>query len=1144
MSLKLVQQSFGSSRSLAVSSLGDGAKTRLVVMPNHCDLEDAASELAFFTGFSKSNILVFPDLETLPYDLESPSEYIVSKRAAVFHALIKASGPFVVVTNVNALMMYVSGPSHWIDTQLSISVGQSVNSEELSSALLDLGYKSGPIVNWPGSFCIHPNVIDIFPIGPSPAVRLRLKNRLIESIAVLDVRSQRSHDEVQSILCMPALEVPSSSESVAVFRKQWRELFESGFGNPVYDAVTNKQYPAGIEYYTSLFSEQKVTIFDYLPTDFQFFVVDGAYEEIERHWKAINRRYDDLLLDTSRSVLRPELVWVKPNELIQKLDACDSFYIGDVALEQSDIDFQCFPHGIVRQDTTKQTVALLAEWKSKAKAIVVVLSTDAKAEQVKLLALMAGMPFHTIQNWEDFGAATAQSKKTVLCMCVGPLESGFYNDANGLVLVTEKELFGQSSAEKTTDTVADEELDINDFLNIKHGDRLVHLKYGIGEFQGTQSLDTGGVSREYFKIGYADHANAFVRMEDLDQVSRFGAIEDRDRPLDVMGTEQWLSDLSNATASIGHTASILLNIQKERSLRRGLVIKKPSSRYNQFSNEFPFNETPDQKKAIKDIEQDLMSERPMDRVLIGDVGFGKTEVAARAAFLAADSGYQVVLLVPTTLLAQQHYENLKQRFSSFPDIVVDCMSRNTDDEKRVLRDLESGKTRFVIGTHRLLQGDVQYENLGLIIIDEEHRFGVHQKEALRSMRTNINLLSMSATPIPRTLSMSLMGVRDVSVLNTPPAKRLSIRTYVTEYSEARICEYIDREVQRSGQVFFLHNSIGTIAKRTEELQALMPDVRFEFAHGKMDARQLEQIMVRFNAKKFDVLVSTTIVEIGIDIPNANTMIIERADMMGIAQLHQLRGRVGRSSRQAYCYLLTPSDEQISETATKRLDAMVKASNLGEGSILANHDLEIRGAGEILGEEQSGHIQTIGYPLYLRLLERAVELLNQGRVVTQDSLIGDKIQLEVNLTGLIPETYIKNLSVRVSIYKRIASITNGKQLGMLIDELNDRFGDFPEETANLLIAAQYRLHMRHIGINQLHIDSEGGRVEVSETAVITPHDLIDFCEKNPEKAKMIGPWSIRFYRQTQTREDRINAVWDIIDTLLNFERLRDPAGEAA
>jgi transcription-repair coupling factor (superfamily II helicase) len=1134
MPINFIKQCFGASRSLAVSEIGSSSKTRLVVMPNRCDLDDAAQELAFFTGFAADQILVFPDLETLPYDLESPSAFILAKRAQALHCLSKDTKPYIVVTNVNALMMYVASAKHWNDTKLVISVGDKVDRAGWKETLLSMGYSSQAVASWPGHFCIHPHVMDIVPIGPSQPVRLRIKNDVITDIQILDPRNQRSRDSVESVLCMPAREISSSPEAITSFRTKWRGSFDVAYGDPTYDSVSKKEFPAGIEYYTSFFDETPASLFDYLPADHECFVVDGAYEEFDRHWKGINRRYNDLQIDSSRRILPPEMVWFTAEQMYSRLEESGSYHIDDKDNQNPGLTLSCLPSEIVPQNSTKEAVSVLAGWRDRISALVLILNSKAKLEQIKLLALMAKLPFHEVKAFSAIRDAMGKKGEPTFCVVYGNVSEGFYSESHDILYVTEKDIFGHATVEKSDDLVVDDDADINDFLNIQKGDRLVHLKYGIGAFQGTAHLERDGVTREYFKIEYAESANAFVKMEDLDQVSRFGVIEDNDRPLDVLGTESWISDLNNATDGIGHTAASLLRIQRERLLKRGISMKAPSGKYIQFSNEFPFDETPDQKRAIKDVAVDLLSERPMDRVVIGDVGFGKTEIAARAAFIAMSAGYQVVLLVPTTLLAQQHYESLKRRFSSFPEMVIDSLSRNTLDERQALRDMASGKTRLIVGTHRLIQGDAKYQNLGLVIIDEEHKFGVAQKETLRSMRTNINMLALSATPIPRTLSASLMGIRDVSPLNTPPAKRLSIRTYVKQYDEGDICQDIDREMQRSGQVFFVHNSTSTIEDRTNQLRALMPTVRFEYAHGKMEPQLLESIMGRFYARQFDVLVATTIIEIGIDVPNANTIIIERADNFGLAQLHQLRGRVGRSTRQAYCSLLI-SEDGSSETGSKRLDAMSKASNLGGGSILASHDLEIRGAGEILGEDQSGHIQAIGYPLYLRLLERAVELIESNRVVNSETLLGDKIELEVNLTGLVEESYIEDESVRVSIYKRIASLTKGEQLGALIDEMIDRFGDLPDVTANLLISAQIRLQMRKIGIESLHIDSQGGRVDVSKTAAITPHNLIDFCEKNPAKAQMVGPWSIRFNHKTVTRDDRIHTIMDIMETLLDVER---------
>ncbi|MDU8351391.1 transcription-repair coupling factor [Pseudomonas syringae pv. actinidiae] len=1132
MSIKFIERCFGSARSLAVSlQMRSGAAT-LVLVPNNCDLDTFAEELAFYAGVSPEHVLVFPDLETLPYDLESPSNYILDKRAKVFSQLVDITEPLIIVTNVNAVMMRVAGPSHWHDTHVTIEKGQKIDVYALEKSLEKIGYVRQPIVHMPGEFCIHPNVIDIVALGPFDSVRVRTKNGYIDRISRLDVRTQRSGDDIGAVLCMPARENPASAESIRCFRTKFRQTFDQGYGQPIYEDVSKGIFPIGIEYYLPLFEEKPSTLFDYLPSDFKVFVVDSAFEEISRHWKSINRRYQDLQHDHKRLILEPSVVWLTDDDLLSILAEHDSFYVGAGEVQNADFDLGCVQHSVTRQDDTKQTVEMLKQWASDARVIVVSLSSQVKKDQVRMLALMAGRQFKEAASWSVI-SESAVSKPT-LFVIYGHIEEGFYQPESSLLHITEKEIFGYSTFEKTGDVEDDDSLDPNDFMGIQEGERLVHLKYGIGEFKGTENLDTNSVGREYLKIGYAESANTYVRMEDLDLVSPYGAIEDKIRPLDVMGTESWLSDLKDASRGIGTTAATLLHIQRERKLMRGLVMDKPSAKYLQFANEFPFDETKDQKRAIRAIEQDLMSVQPMDRLIIGDVGFGKTEIAARAAFFTAVSGYQVAILVPTTLLASQHYEHFKTRFASFPDIQIDMLSSFSENPRRVLEGVKSGRTRIIIGTHALLEEGVKYPSLGLIIIDEEHRFGVAQKSKLSAMRANVNLLSMTATPIPRTLSMSLMGIRDVSNLETPPAKRLSVRTYVSDYDEGMICEAIDREMQRSGQAFFVHNNTSTIEARTQELQALMPEVRFEFAHGKMKEGEMEKIMKRYYSRQFDVLVCTTIIEIGIDVPNANTIIMERADRMGIAQMHQLRGRVGRSARQAYCYLLKPAGEEISEDAEKRLNAMVAASKLGSGSVLANHDLEIRGAGEILGEDQSGHIMAIGYALYVRLLERAVEMVEKGREVTYESLVGDKLSLDVNLSGFIPSGFIADETVRLSIYNRIANITKEEQLDKLIGEIEDRFGDLPEETANLLISAQLRLHMRRIGIENMIVDDEGGRVQISQNAALNPGSLIDYCEANSSKARMDSPYSMRFYHSTVTRNDRIDLVMNIMDTLLNFE----------
>lgn len=1118
----------GASRSLAISNLfSQTDKTILVICENNHQAEAIHKEIGFFNDIGRDNLFYIPDTETLPYDQESPHSGLISERARAFHDLaMRQKSNRIVITSISNVIRNTSSISHWKEEFISINKGDGVSTDSVKQKLLDLGYNEVDLeVSNSGEFCFKNNIFDVYPVGMTGTIRIRLKDGIVTSLEKVNINTQRSEDEVDGIIALPAKEIPIDEKAIDKFRLKFRRNFGRGLGQPLYESVISGNFPSGIEYFLPLFQEETSTLFDYLPKgDKTLLVLNGDIEKaFEKSWSQINKRYEDLQSDKERKLLSPEQLWVTDDEYNIAIKEHPSIALR-AEKEEGSISLSSELTHIERKQNIQGTMEQLDEWMDKAEKVIFCLHSSAREDQLHVICEMMDEELHHKNNWND--VVNSDEK---LFLITSPVDEGFYLRNEGIVVITEKELFGQPIFAKNEDNLEEgaNYQAIQDLKNLEVGDPVCHVKYGVGRYKGLTVMQISGIDREYLQIGYAQDASGFVPMDELDFVSRYGGMSTDKAPLDIMGSEKWLKGLNSAIGDIEVTAQALLRIQAERQVQEGTVFKKPTFKFQKFCREFPFQETRDQKTAISDIITDMTSSRPMDRTVVGDVGFGKTEVAMRAAFLAAESGFQVAIMVPTTLLAQQHYENFKTRFSSF-NFNIKCLSRfDKKTEKSVLKEMKEGTVDIVIGTHRLIQKDIEFNNLGLLVIDEEHRFGVKHKEKLRGMRSNLDVLSMTATPIPRTLSMSLHGIKDLSIIATPPAKRLSIRTIVGRQDNAIVSEAIQREKMRDGQVFVLHNTIESIYDRAKEIEELVPGIRVGVGHGRMKEAELESTMASFYKHEFDVLVCTTIIETGIDVPNANSIIMDSADRLGLAQLHQLRGRVGRSHHQAYAYLLTNTE---SETAHKRLEAMEKATNLGEGFVLANHDLEIRGAGELLGEDQSGHIQNIGFALYMRLLERAIDIIQNGGDIQDLFETSDNMKLDISISGLIDTRYIENQQARLSMYKRFASVTEIQELISTQDELDDRFGELPENTINLIDISKLRCYLKQIGVKKLLANAEGGIIQLGHSISISNEKLLELIENDPEHYELNGPGCIRFKQNTKDRDERFEYLISLITEL--------------
>ncbi|MEL1264998.1 transcription-repair coupling factor [Pseudoxanthomonas putridarboris] len=1141
----------------------------LVVVRDNHDAHQIEADLHTLLGVDTAlPVVPFPDWETLPYDQFSPHPDIVSQRLSALHRLPSLKQGIVVVP-VQTLMQRLPPLRHIVGGSFDYRVGQRLDFDEEKRRLEAASYRHVPQVLDPGDFAVRGGLLDVYPMGADAPLRIELLDDSIDSIREFDPESQRSLEKTDAVQLLPGREVPLDERSVDRAMALLRDRFDVDTRrSALYQDLKSGHAPAGVEYYLPLFFDQTATLFDYLGERALPVLADGFGEAAEAFWAQTQNRYEQRRHDIERPLLPPDELYLPPDALRERLnhgnrvEVCgpqharhaDALPLGDQPLPLLPIAAKDAPAGEALKSFLGHypgRVLIAADSAGRREALLEVLqAAELKPEVVGDFSAFLASPLPLAGEGQGEGAAGARLKApssgpadpllpqagegSRFAIAVAPLEDGFALDDPRIAVLTERQLFPERATQphRRKRTGREPEAIIRDLGELSEGAPIVHEDHGVGRYRGLVVLEAGGTPGEYLELEYAKGDRLYVPVAQLHLISRYSGASVETAPLHSLGGEAWTKAKKKAAEKVRDVAAELLEIQARRQARAGLALSLDRAMYEPFAAGFPFEETPDQHHAIEAVLRDLQSSQPMDRVVCGDVGFGKTEVAVRAAFAAASAGKQVAVLVPTTLLAEQHYRNFRDRFADWP-LKVEVLSRfkTAKEIKAELEKLADGSIDVIVGTHRLLQPDVKFKDLGLVIVDEEQRFGVRQKEALKALRANVHLLTLTATPIPRTLNMAMAGLRDLSIIATPPANRMAVQTFVTPWDGAMLKEAFQRELARGGQVYFLHNDVESIGRMQRDLQELVPEARIGIAHGQMPERELEQVMLDFQKQRFNVLLCTTIIESGIDIPNANTIIMNRADKFGLAQLHQLRGRVGRSHHRSYAYLVVPDKRSITADAQRRLEAIASMDELGAGFTLATHDLEIRGAGELLGEDQSGQMAEVGFSLYTELLERAVRSIKAGHLPDTD--LGQErrgAEVELNVPALIPDDYLPDVHTRLTLYKRISSARDKDELRDLQVEMIDRFGLLPDPAKYLFATAELKLAANVLGIRKLELGEAGGRIVFESKPNIDPMAVIQLIQKQPKLYTMDGPDKLRIKVPLPEAPDRFNAAKGLLTTL--------------
>ncbi|WP_313455530.1 transcription-repair coupling factor [Stenotrophomonas sp.] len=1106
----------------------------VIARDNHGANQIEADLHTLLGGDDSLPVVAFPDWETLPYDAFSPHPDIISQRLAALHRLPTLKRGIVVVP-VQTLLQQLAPLKYVIGGSFDLKVGQRLDLDAEKRRLEAAAYRNVPQVMDPGDFAVRGGLLDVFPMGADAPLRVELLDEDIDSIRAFDPESQRSLDKVDAVRMLPGREVPLDELSVSRVLATLRERFDVDTRrSALYQDLKSGLAPAGVEYYLPLFFDQTATLFDYLQPNVLPVLATGVGEAAAAFWAQTQNRYEQRRHDVERPLLAPTELYLTPEGLNAHLNTlarvevwaadhpriAEAQPLGDQPLPPLPVAARDAPAG-------EALKSFLSHYPGR-----VVIAADSPGRREALLEVLAAAELKppVVPDLPGFLAEDGAR----FAITVAPLEDGFALEAPALAVLTERQLFPEraGTTRRSRRVGREPEAIIRDLGELTEGAPIVHEDHGVGRYRGLIVLDAGGMPGEFLEIEYAKGDRLYVPVAQLHLISRYSGASPETAPLHSLGGEQWTKAKRKAAEKVRDVAAELLEIQARRQARAGLALHVDRAMYEPFAAGFPFEETPDQLAAIDATLRDLASSQPMDRVVCGDVGFGKTEVAVRAAFAAASAGKQVAVLVPTTLLAEQHYRNFRDRFADYP-LKVEVLSRfkTSKEIKAELEKVTAGTIDVIVGTHRLLQPDVKFKDLGLVIVDEEQRFGVRQKEALKAMRANVHLLTLTATPIPRTLNMAMAGLRDLSIIATPPPNRLAVQTFITAWDNALLKEAFQRELSRGGQLYFLHNDVESIGRMQRDLAELVPEARIGIAHGQMPERELERVMLDFQKQRYNVLLSTTIIESGIDIPNANTIIINRADRFGLAQLHQLRGRVGRSHHRAYAYLVVPDKRAMTPDAEKRLEAIASMDELGAGFTLATHDLEIRGAGELLGEDQSGQMAEVGFSLYTELLERAVRSIRQGKLPDLDS--GEEVrgaEVVLHVPALIPDDYLPDVHTRLTLYKRISSARDSAELRELQVEMIDRFGLLPDPTKYLFAIAELKLQCNALGIRKLELGEAGGRIVFEAKPQIDPMAVITMIQKQPKLYTMDGPDKLRIKVPLPLPEDRFNAAKALLTTL--------------
>ncbi|OCG22441.1 transcription-repair coupling factor [Gilliamella sp. wkB108] len=1122
-------QLIGSSLSLLCAQAIEAYEGLVVIVTD--DMQQTTRIHDELKQFSPFPSIFFPDWETLPYDSFSPHQDIVSERlSCLYHLAHLKKGALILP--INTLMQKVCPQSFLAGHVFIMQKGLQISREHLRLQLENAGYRSVSQVMEHGEYATRGALFDIYPMGSDKPYRIDFFDNEIDSIRTFDVETQRTLDEIDKIQLLPAHEFPFDKTAIELFRSQWREKFPVRLEpESIYQQVSKNILPTGIEYWQSLFFNEPLTpLFSYFLDNTLIINTVNIEQYANKYWQDINQRYENRKVDPMRPLLEPAIIWSKTDEIFANFKHYPRIVLANAPLAEANkninLPYYALPEIAIQIQQKNPYLPLqkfLDDFSGK-----IIFSVESEGRKEALQEILGRIKIQPLTiNWLD----ECKNADHRFFLMIGSCEQGFINQQEKFAFITENELLGRRVIRRKKENKQAINTDslIRSLAELTPGKPVVHLEHGVGRYAGLTTLETGGITAEYLILLYANDTKLYVPVSSLNLISRYSGGDEENAPLNKLGTDTWSKARQKAAEKVRDVAAELLDIYAERESKPGFKFKQDREQYELFCQAFPYQETEDQQNAIGAVIGDMCSPFAMDRLVCGDVGFGKTEVAIRAAFLAVINHKQTAILVPTTLLAEQHYESFCDRFANWP-IRIESLSRfkTAKQQQAIIQALSEGKVDIVIGTHKLLQEDVKWKDLGLLVVDEEHRFGVRQKERIKAMRANIDILTLTATPIPRTLNMAMSGMRDLSIIATPPARRLAVKTFVREYDDLVIREAILREILRGGQIYYLHNDVSDIEKVSERLAELVPEARIAIGHGQMHERDLERVMNDFHHQRFNLLVCTTIVETGIDIPNANTIIIERADKFGLAQLHQLRGRVGRSYHQAYAYLLTPHPKLLSKDAKKRLDAIASLEDLGAGFALATHDLEIRGAGELLGSDQSGQIETIGFNLYIELLEDAVKSLKEGKEPTLESLLNNQqTEVELRLPTLIPDDFIPDVNTRLSLYKRIASIENLDELTDIQVEMRDRFGQLPDAVIFLLETTKIRYHAHLLGITKIEFGQKGGFIEFGNNNKISVDYLIKIIQKQPKNYRLEGVNRLKLLKSELQQVDRIEYIKDLL-----------------
>lgn len=1122
----------GSSAALLFKEIASQSQQLFIVVArNNQHLGQLESELEFY-GIKPT---IFPDWEILPYDRLSPHQDIVSERLSILSNMPKHG---VLLLSASTLVQRVAPTSWVLGEHFDIQVGQKFQLEQQKIRLIQAGYHLVDTVYDHGEFAVRGSIMDIYASGQDAPIRIDLFDDEIESLKFFDPETQRTTQTLKQFLVLPAKEFPLK-EGRSIFRDRYAESFPNANPkkNPIYQDALEGIASPGLEFYFPLFFSKQAmqsqsSLMAYLPSNAIVITDKQLDESLANFWQDVARRYEDRRHNIDQPILPPEDIFLTPNQVLEQLNAFariiaspDEFIqkTGVINLKTE------LPPRLAVDPKQQQPFSVVKQYIDAANHPVLLVAESAGRRETLKDALRSALgDIPTVDSFAEF-----RQSLYAIAITSAPLDRGLVIP-DYLTVISENQLYEHRVVQrrrKRQQEVSEEFL-IRSLTELSIGAPVVHIDYGVGRYAGLVKLTIDDQEYEFLQLDYADAAKVYVPVTNLHLISRYSGGDPDLAPLHKLGTDAWNKAKRKALEQIHDVAAELLHIQARRQAKPGFAFELEQSPYMQFSSGFAYEETLDQANAIEATLHDMQLAKPMDRLVCGDVGFGKTEVAMRAAFLAVQNNKQVAVLVPTTLLAQQHYESFKDRFADWP-IRIEVLSRfgSNKSHLKIAEDLSNGKVDIVIGTHKILQQSIEFKNLGLMVVDEEHRFGVRDKERIKAMRADVDMLTLTATPIPRTLNMAFSGMRDLSIIATPPARRLAVKTFVQEQTSDSIKEAILRELLRGGQVYILHNEVDSIERAAQSIRELVPEARVAVAHGQMRERELEQIMQQFYHKEYNVLVCSTIIETGIDVPNANTILIERADKLGLAQLHQLRGRVGRSHHQAYAYLLVPSMKGLKGDAEKRLDAIQRASNLGAGFMLATEDLEIRGAGELLGEQQSGSMQAIGYSLYMEMLEKATKAIQKGKTPNFDAPLSLTAEINLHMPALIPDDYLGDVHQRLLFYKRISNTDTREKLDNIRMELIDRFGVPPQPVKQLFAVHQMRLKAEQLGITKVDIGAHGGHIEFSPDTPVQALSIIQIMQKHPTFFKMDGGQRLKVMVMLEDYAKRIQFISDLLASLL-------------